>query len=105
MARFIALLLIGPWLAVLSWLYWLYTRRRRAVDGVSARFDAGIIVAGWLSAVLCTALAFHAAYGRIGGALWQQIAAAWAAYPGYFVVLFFGLFWHWLAGRRRRVDT
>ena len=44
MARFMALLLIGPWLIVLGWLYWLYVRKR-AANGVSAGFDVGVLIA------------------------------------------------------------
>ena len=38
MARFVALLLIGPWLVVLGGLYWLYVRKR-AANGIPAGFD------------------------------------------------------------------
>jgi hypothetical protein len=50
MARFVALLLIGPWLLVLGWLYWLYVRRR-AANGVSARFDIGVLAIAALASL------------------------------------------------------
>jgi hypothetical protein len=92
MARFIALLLIGPWLVVLGWLYWLYARRR-AARGVSARFDAGVLLASAVAAVACTAIGYEAALGH-GGAIWKQVAAALGAYAGFTLVILFGLMWH-----------
>ena len=93
MARFIALLLIGPWLVVLGWLYWLYARRR-AARGVSARFDAGVLLASAVATVACTAIGYEAALGH-GGAIWKQVAAALGAYAGFTLVILFGLIWHW----------
>lgn len=99
MARFIALLLIGPWLIVLGWLYWLYVRRR-AANGVPARFDACVLMASGLATIACTAIGYEAALGH-GGAIWKQVAAALGAYAGFNLVILFGLSWHWLARGRR----
>jgi hypothetical protein len=98
MARFIALLLIGPWLVVLGWLYWLYARRR-AANGIPARFDVGVLVAAGLATIACTAIGYGAAFGH-GGPIWRQAAAALGAYAGFNVVVLFGLLWHWLARGR-----
>lgn len=105
MIRFVALLLIGPWLIVLGFLYWLYVRRR-AANGVPASFDVAVLIVAALSTIVFTALAFEA--GAVAAArsgvdpVWKQMAAAWAAYPAYFCVLFLGLLRHWIAGRRQR---
>lgn len=105
MVRFVALLLIGPWLIVLGFLYWLYVRRRVA-NGVSAGFDVAVLVIAALSTVMFSALAFEAgataALRAQTDPIWKQIAAAWAAYPAYFCVLFLGLARHWIAGWRER---
>ena len=93
MARFVALLLIGPWLVVLGWLYWLYARKR-AARGVPARFDAGVLLASAVATVACTAIGYEAALGH-GGAIWKQVAAALGAYAGFTLVILFGLIWHW----------
>jgi hypothetical protein len=98
MARFIALLLIGPWLVVLGWLYWLYARRR-AAQGVSARFDIGVLVIAALVTIAGSALGYQAALGH-GGAIWKQVAAALAAYAGFTIVVLFGLLWRRLARER-----
>ncbi|HEX5961486.1 MAG TPA: hypothetical protein VFY97_09610 [Rhodanobacteraceae bacterium] len=103
MAHFIALLLIGPWLAVLGWLYWLYVRRR-AGNGVSARFDAGVLLVAAVATIACTAWGYQAAAGH-GGAIWKQVAAALAAYAGFNVVLAFGLLRHWQQRRSMAATT
>ncbi|HET7610697.1 MAG TPA: hypothetical protein VFK29_02800 [Rhodanobacteraceae bacterium] len=95
MARFVALLLIGPWLLVLGWLYWLYVRRR-AANGVSARFDIGVLAIAALATIASTAFGYQAALGH-GGPIWKQVAAALGAYAGFNVVVLFGLLRHWLA--------
>ncbi len=100
MARFIALLLIGPWLVVLGWLYWLYVRRR-AANGVTAGFDVGVLIASTLATVACTAIGYEAALGH-GGPIWRQAAAALGAYAGFNLVILFGLLRHSLARRRSR---
>ncbi|HET7591524.1 MAG TPA: hypothetical protein VFK00_00795 [Rhodanobacteraceae bacterium] len=95
MARFVALLLIGPWLLVLGWLYWLYVRRRVA-NGVSVRFDVGVLAIAALATIASTAFGYQAALGH-GGPIWKQVAAALGAYAGFNVVVLFGLLRHWLA--------
>jgi hypothetical protein len=95
MARFVALLLIGPWLLVLGWLYWLYVRRR-AANGVSVRFDVGVLAIAALATIASTAFGYQAALGH-GGPIWKQVAAALGAYAGFNVVVLFGLLRHWLA--------
>src|SRR5690348_9743716 len=101
MARFIALLLIGPWLVVLGWLYWLYVRRR-AANGIPASFDAGVLVAAVLATIGCTAIGYEAAIGH-GGAIWTQVAAALGAYAGFNLVLALGLLYH--GWRRLRMTS
>jgi hypothetical protein len=103
MARFIALLLIGPWLIVLGWLYWLYARKR-AARGVSARFDAGVLLASAVATVVCTAIGYEAALGH-GGPIWKQAAAALGAYAGFNLVILFGLLRHWLANGSQRGEA
>lgn len=95
MARFIALLLIGPWLGVLAWLYWMYVRRR-AANGIPAHFDVAVLVIAALATIASTAFGYQAALGH-GGPIWKQVAAALGAYAGFTVVMLFGLLWHRLA--------
>lgn len=101
MSRFIALLLIGPWLVVLGWLYWLYVRRR-AANGIPASFDVGVLVASALATIGGAAIGYQAAIGH-GGAIWTQVAAALGAYAGFNLVLAFGLLCH--AWQRLRMTS
>ncbi|MGH8145420.1 MAG: hypothetical protein ACREPY_03720 [Rhodanobacteraceae bacterium] len=98
MARFVALLLIGPWLAVLAWLYWLYVRKSHATPALAHR-DVIIIVMAFVAAILGTAIGWQAAFGH-AGPIWKQVAAALGAYAGFNVVLLAGLLRHWWARRR-----
>lgn len=93
MARFIALLLIGPWLAVLAWLYWLYVRRSHATPR-QARADKLIVVAAFVMAIVGTLVGWEAAFGH-AGPIWKQVAAALGAYAGFNLVLGLGLLRHW----------
>ncbi|MGH8233497.1 MAG: hypothetical protein ACREPU_04785 [Rhodanobacteraceae bacterium] len=98
MTRFIALLLLAPCLAVLGWLYWLYVRRR-AANGVSAGFDAGVLVAAALTSIACCGIFYDLDYGRVGP-IWKQVAAVLATWAGFNVVLLYGLALHYWLGRR-----
>lgn len=98
MARFIAVLLIGPWLLVLGWLYWLYVRRR-AANGIPPRFDVGVLAAAAAATIGSTAFGYQVALGH-GGPIWKQVAAALAAYAGFSLVVLPGLLRHWLARGR-----
>lgn len=93
MARFIALLLIGPWLAVLAWLYWLYVRKSHATRQ-QARVDAIIVVAAFAMTIVGTLVGWEAAFGH-AGRIWKQVAAALGAYAGFNLVLGIGLLRHW----------
>ncbi|HEY9110873.1 MAG TPA: hypothetical protein VIM92_03760 [Rhodanobacteraceae bacterium] len=101
MAQFVALLLIGPWLIVLGWLYWLYVRRR-AANGIAARFDVGVLVVAAFATIVCTSIGYQAALGH-GGPIWKQVAAALGAYAGFNLVLALGLLYH--AWQRRRMTS
>jgi hypothetical protein len=101
-APFVALLLIGPWLAVLGWLYWLYVRRR-VPNGIPAGFDAGVLVIAAAATIACTLAGYQAALGH-GGPIWKQVAAALGAYAGFNAVLLFGLARHWASKDPRAGD-
>ncbi len=97
--RFLAVLLLAPWLAVLGWLYWLYVRRVQGPQA-HARTDAVFLVAAFVAAIGCANITYAMETG-IAGAIWKQVAAALACYAGFSTVLLIGLLRHaWL--RRRR---
>ncbi len=93
MVQFLALLLLAPCLAVLGWLYWLYARRG-ANNGIAARFDAGVLVAAVVIAIICCAIAWRLTIGH-AGPIWKQVATPLATYAGFNIVLLVGLLRHW----------
>ena len=96
--RFLAVLLLAPWLAVLGWLYWLYARRVHGPH-TRARTDAVFLVAAFIAAIACADITYVLETGT-AGAIWKQVAAALACYAGFSTVLSVGLLRHaWL--RRR----
>jgi hypothetical protein len=97
--RFLAVLLLAPWLAVLGWLYWVYSRRVHGAH-TSARADAVFLAVACVAAIACADITYVLETG-IAGAIWRQVAAALACYAGFNTVLSIGLLRHaWL--RRRR---
>lgn len=98
MARFVSLLLIGPWLIVLGWLYWLYVRPSHA-GRRSARRDACIVMVAFATAIVGAAIAWQAALGH-GGPVWKFVASPLGAYLGFNLVLGCGLLLHWRLRRR-----
>lgn len=101
MGRFVALLLIGPCLAVLAWLYWLYVHRSHTTPA-GTRADAILIVAACAAAVAGALFAWDAAIGH-GNSIWKYLAGPVGAYAGFNVVLGLGLLRH--AWRRRHVTS
>lgn len=88
MLRYLALLLLAPWLLILAWAYFSYpkslprTVARRVFDGVALLLAAG--AAAW-----CAVLGFDAAplptvdeFGRRSGAIWQQVLPVLLGYGG-----------------------
>jgi hypothetical protein len=95
----LAVLLLGPWLAVLAWLYWLYVRR---TFGAHTRpgFDALILVLAGIAAIAGADIAYVMESG-VAGAIWKQVAAVLVSYAAFSAVLLSGLLRHaWLRKRR-----
>lgn len=106
--RYLALLLLAPWLLILCWIYWTFPKRlprtlaRRLFDLV-----AGLLM---MAAVACSvAIGFDRAqmpvvdqFGRASGAIWQQVLPALYGYGAFAVVLVLAmLLRQWIWGRRR----
>lgn len=95
----LAVLLLGPWLAVLAWLYWLYVRRTFGTH-TRASFDAAILVLAGMAAIAAAEIAY-VMESDVAGAIWKQVAAVLASYAAFSVVLACGLARHaWLHRRR-----
>ena len=91
--RYLAILLLAPWLLILAWAYWAYpkslprTKGRRAFDLIAlmlaAVAAAQAAVMGYEAVVVPSA----GEYGPSSGAIWQQVLPALYGYGACVVVL------------------
>lgn len=108
--RYLAFLLLLPWLLILCWAYWAYpkslprTLARRA-------FDLAVVLLALVAAARCAAIGFDMAalpvvddFGRASGAIWQQVLPALYGYGAFTAVLVLAMLLRY-AFWRRRIDT
>lgn len=105
MLRYLALLLLAPWLLILGWAYFTYPK---SLPRTAARrvFDWAALLLAAVTAVWCADWGFAAApappvdaLGRATGAIWQQVLPALLGYGGCVAVLVVAmlvryLWWH-----------
>jgi putative copper export protein len=106
--RYLAILLLTPWLLILCSGYWAYPK---SLPRVAARriFDVVAMLLAMIAAAQCAVIAFDQVelptvdgFGRASGAIWQQVLPALYGYAAFTVVLLLAmLLRHVLAGRRR----
>ncbi|WP_426688256.1 hypothetical protein [Rhodanobacter ginsengiterrae] len=106
--RYLAILLLTPWLLVLCWGYWAYPK---SLPRVVARriFDVAAMLLAMIAAAQCAVIGFDRVelpsvdgFGRASGAIWQQVLPALYGYAAFTVVLLLAmLLRHALWGRRR----
>ena len=108
MLRYLALLLLAPWLLVLGWAYFTYpkglprTAARRAFDWLA-------LVLAAIAAVASAGWGFEAApppqvdsFGRASGAIWQQVLPALLGYGACVAVLVLAMLLRFLLWRPAR---
>ncbi|WP_243042605.1 hypothetical protein [Dyella sedimenti] len=106
--RYLAILLLAPWLLILGWAFWTFprhlprTRLRRSFDMVALLLAA-------FAAVQCASAAFDTAsvpavgqYGPSSGAIWQQVLPALYGYGACVLVLVLATIVRQLLWRRPR---
>ena len=95
--RYLAILLLAPWLLILGWAYWAYpkslprTAARRVFDLLAVVLAA--LAAGW-SAIAGFEAAIVPVAGQFGpssGAIWQQVLPALYGYGACVAVLLVAL--------------
>ncbi|MEO7071847.1 MAG: hypothetical protein ABI300_02315 [Rhodanobacter sp.] len=112
--RFLSLMLIGPWLLVLAWVYWSWpkslarTRMRRAFDALALLLAAATAV--WMARMGYDGYeaAPVEALGRHSGAIWQHVAPALYAYGGFAAALLLAIGlrqWLWCRRPQALADT
>jgi hypothetical protein len=107
MLRYLALLLLAPWLLILGWAYFAYPKSR---PRTAARrlFDWVALLLAAAAAVMCAAYGFESApppqvdaFGRASGAIWQQVLPALLGYGACVAVLGVAMCLRHLLWRRR----
>jgi hypothetical protein len=91
--RYLALMLLAPWLVVLGWAYWHYpkslpkTMTRRSFDGLAV--IAAVVASIQSACIAYDAVALPAAdrFGPKSGAIWQQVVPALWGYGAFVAVL------------------
>lgn len=108
MLRYLALLLLAPWLLVLGWAYFTYPR---SLPRTAARraFDWLALLLATTAAVLSAGWGFEAApppqidaFGRASGAIWQQVLPALLGYGACVGVLVLAMLLRYLLWRSVR---
>lgn len=95
--RYLAMVLLTPWLLILCWAYWAYpkslpvTTRRRS-------FDVVVVLLAMSAAAKAAALSFDAAvlpavgpFGQASGGIWRQVLPALYGYGAFLVVIVLAL--------------
>jgi hypothetical protein len=103
--RYLALLLLAPWLVVLGWAYFAYPKSlprtigRRVFDGFAVAATVISVVLGYEA----VAVPQVGQFGRSSGAIWQQVLPALYGYGACVAVLLVALVVRSrLWGRRQR---
>lgn len=106
--RYLAIMLLAPWLLILCWGYWAFPK---SLPRVATRrvFDGAVVLLAMIVAAQCAVIGFDQVappgvdgFGRASGAIWQQVLPALYGYGGFTAVLLPAmLLRHLLWGRRR----
>ena len=105
--RYLAILLLTPWLLILCWAYWAYPKS--LPRGVGRRiFDFAALLLAMLAAVKCALLGFDMValpvagqFGRASGGIWQQVLPALYGYGAFAAVVVLAMLLRHLCWGRR----
>lgn len=96
--RYLAILLLAPWLLILAWAYWAYpkslprTRGRRVFDLVALLLAAVLAVQAAVIGFEAATVPAVGQFGPSSGAIWQQVLPALYGYGACVAVLVVALF-------------
>jgi hypothetical protein len=106
--RYLAILLLAPWLLILCWAYWAYPKK---LPRTSARriFDFVALLLAVIITVQSAAIGFDMAklpaiddFGRASGGIWQQVLPALYGYGAFTAVLLLAMLLRYVIWGRRR---
>ncbi|SEP06259.1 hypothetical protein SAMN02800692_3485 [Luteibacter sp. UNC138MFCol5.1] len=95
--RYLAIMLLAPWLIVLGWAYWAYPKS--LPRNITRRsFDVLALLAATVAAIQSAVVAYDAVelpaadeFGPKSGAIWQQVVPALYGYGAFLAVLLVAL--------------
>ncbi|WP_233841585.1 hypothetical protein [Dyella sp. 2HG41-7] len=103
--RYLSLLLLGPWLLVLAWIYWSVLKRHR-VGWLLKLYDAAVIFIALGLAYGSAIIAFDdiaiqnvGDFGRESGGIWKQVMPALYGYGAFAAVMAVGIVVRWFLRR------
>lgn len=105
--RYLAIMLLAPWLIVLGWAYWAYPKS--LLKNMTRRaFDVLALVAATVAAIQSAVIAFDAVklpaadqFGPKSGAIWQQVVPALYGYGAFVAVLAIALIVRQMVWKKR----
>jgi len=105
--RYLAILLLAPWLLILGWAYWAYpknlprTASRRWFDALALLLAAALSM--WLADNAFNAVTVQPVgdFGPPSGAIWKQVVPALYGYGAFVAVLAVAMLLRWRLWRRR----
>lgn len=106
--RYLAILLLAPWLLILCWGYWAYPK---SLPRIPTRriFDAAAMLLALIAAAQCAVIGFDRVelptvdgFGRASGAIWQQVLPALYGYGAFTAVLILAMLLRYMLWRHRR---
>lgn len=94
--RYLSLLLLGPWLVLLAWAYWVAWKRSRVTWQLRV-YDIVVIVIAFATAYGCALVAYDdiaiqsiGNFGRESGSIWKQVMPALYGYGAFAAVMVVG---------------
>lgn len=105
--RYLAILLLAPWLLILCWGYWTYPKS--LLRNLTRRvFDSLVLLLAVLVTLRSAAFGFDRVeppvadgFGRASGAIWQQVAPALYGYGAFTAVLLLAMLLRYVIWRPR----
>ncbi|HTV85262.1 MAG TPA: hypothetical protein VME63_07645 [Dyella sp.] len=106
--RYLSLLLLGPWLIVLAWVYWAALRKSR-VAWIHKACDLATIFIALAAAYGCALVAYDdiaiqsvGNFGRESGGIWKQVMPALYGYGAFAAVMVVGMAGRLLLRKRKQ---
>ena len=108
--RYLAILLLAPWLLVLCWIFWAYPKSlprsagRRLYDAFAVLVMSVLAMAAAVAAFDRVEVPVAGEMGRASGAIWQQVLPALCGYGAFTIVLLVAMWLRHVIWGRRKPD-